>query len=78
MLGGQGVRRREGRSTQGINMSECGRLVLCLWCTCVLDKYTTTLVNINQLTLHNSLEAPDLFVHHDKSLKSHKALGCHQ
>ena len=39
-----------------------------LWCTCVLDKCTTTLVNCNQLTPHNSLGTPDLNVRCDKSL----------
>jgi hypothetical protein len=53
---------------EGINMSECGGLVHFLWCTCVLDKCTTTLVKCNQLTLHSSLETPDRNVHRDKSL----------
>lgn len=33
------------------------------WCTCVVDECPTTLVNFNQLTLHNSTEAPDFNVH---------------
>lgn len=60
---------KEGRgSMPGIDMSECGGLVHFLWCTCVLDKCTTVLVNCNQLTLHNSPETPHLTVHRDKSL----------